>query len=110
MSSDLIAWIVGITLSVVVVGLGLRRNLSDVTRNWLPQFGKAQEPTAVPPSPFDDGQGRREYFPRQRQFLMWGYLLLGLCNATFAVLWADDRLLHAIGAVIFTAGALVFRS
>jgi hypothetical protein len=34
MSSDLIAWIVAITLGFAVVGLGLRRDLADITRNW----------------------------------------------------------------------------
>jgi hypothetical protein len=31
MGSDLIAWVLAITLGVAVVGLGLRRNLSDLT-------------------------------------------------------------------------------
>jgi hypothetical protein len=37
MSSDLIALVVGITLDIAIVVLGLRRNLSDVTRSWLPR-------------------------------------------------------------------------
>jgi hypothetical protein len=40
MSSDLMAWIVAITLGLAVVGLGLRRYLADITRNWLPRFGE----------------------------------------------------------------------
>jgi hypothetical protein len=49
MGSDLIAWVVAITLGVAVVILGLRRNLGDVTQEWLPRFGESPEPvTAMP--------------------------------------------------------------
>jgi peptidoglycan/LPS O-acetylase OafA/YrhL len=37
MSSDLIAWVVAVTLGIAVVVLGLQRNLSDTTR-WLVSF------------------------------------------------------------------------
>jgi hypothetical protein len=43
MSSDLIAWVVAITLAIAVVVLGLRRNLSETTRNGLPRFGGDSE-------------------------------------------------------------------
>lgn len=107
MSSDLIAWVVGITLGIAVVALGLRRNLADVTRSWLPRFGEAPEPAAVIPGSSHGGPGRRELSPRQRRLVIWGYLLLGLCNAAFAVLWADNRPLHAISAAFFATGAVV---
>jgi hypothetical protein len=54
------------------------------------------------------GQGRRQLSPRQRQFAVWAYLLTSLCNAALAVLWADNRLLHAISAALFAAGAVVY--
>lgn len=108
MSSDLIPWVVGITLGVADVGLGLRRNPGDVTRSWLPRFGKAPEPLTATPESSDSGQGRRQLSPRQRRFAIWGYLLISACNAAFAVLWADGRLLHALSAVLFAIGAVVF--
>lgn len=107
MSSDLIAWVVGITLGIAVVGLGLRRNLADVTRSWLPRLGEAPEPVTATPESSDGGQGRPQLSPRQRQFAIWAYLLISLCNAAFAVLWVDNRLLHAISAALFAIGAVV---
>ncbi|HEY6550572.1 MAG TPA: hypothetical protein VIY71_05160 [Solirubrobacterales bacterium] len=107
MSSDLIAWVVGITLGIAVVGLGLRRNLDDVTRTWLPRFGEAPESVTATLELSDGGQGRRPLSPRQRRFAIWAYLLLSVCNVAFAVLWADNRLLHAINAALFAIGAVV---
>lgn len=106
MSNDLIAWVIGIALGIAVVGLGLRRNLADVTRSWLPRFGEASEPvTATPESSY--GGGHRQLSPRQRRFVIWGYLLISLCNAAFAVLWSENRLPHAINAALFAIGAMV---
>lgn len=107
MSSNLIAWVVAITLGIAVVGLGLRRDLADVTRSWLPRFGEAPEPVSATPESSDGGQGRHELSPRQRQFAIWAYLLISVCNAAFAVLWVDNRLLHAINAALFATGAVV---
>jgi hypothetical protein len=107
MSSDLVAWVVGITLGIAVVGLGLRRNLADVTRSWLPRFGAAPEPPMATPESSDGGQGHRQLSPRQRQFVIWGYLLISLCNAAFAVSRADNRLLHVVSAALFAISALV---
>lgn len=107
MSSDLVAWVVGITLGIAVVGLGLRRNLGDVTRSWLPRFGEAPKPVTATPESFDGGQGRRQLSPRQRQFVNWGYLLISLWNAALAVLAADNRLLHVISAALFGIVAVV---
>jgi hypothetical protein len=64
MSSDLIALIVGITFGIAVVGLGLRRELGDVTRSWLPQFGEAPEPVIAGPELSEGGQGRRQLSSR----------------------------------------------
>lgn len=108
MSSDLIALVVAITLGLVVVGLGLRRNLSDVTRGWLPRFGQAPDPATGPPGLFDGGGGRRQISPRQRRLSIWFYLLLSVGYAAFAVLSAHSRLWHASMAALFAIGALVF--
>jgi hypothetical protein len=107
MSSDLIAWIVAITLGLAVVGLELRRDLAEVTRNWLPWFGEVAERSTATQGPSDGGQGRRQFSPRQRQWVIWAYLLISLCNAVLAVLWADNRLLHAVSAALFAIGAVV---
>ena|SRR6476660_1559896 len=110
MSNDLIALVVAITLGIAVVGLGLRRNLGDLTRSWLPRFGEGSEPTTATPGLFNGGQGRRELSPRQRRIAFWGYLLMSVSYAVLAALSADDRLLHASGAVLWLgAGVLVLR-
>jgi hypothetical protein len=107
MSSDLLAWVVGVTLGIAVIGLGLRRNLADVTRSWLPRFGEVPEPVTASPHLFDGGQGHHQLSPRRRLVFVLGYLLLSLCNAAFAVLWADGRLLHAVIAALFAIVAAV---
>jgi hypothetical protein len=108
MSSDFIAWIVAIALGVAVVGLGWRRKLADTTRNWLPRFGEASEQATVPPGPSDAEQRHRPLSPRQRRRIVWGYLLISLCNAALALLGADDRLFHAIIAALFALSAVAF--
>jgi hypothetical protein len=108
MSSELIAWVVGITLGIAVICLGLRRNLSDVTRSWLPRFGKAPEQGAAIPGLFDIGPGRRQLSPGQRRFAIWTYLLVSVFNAALAVLPTDNRLLHMVSAALFAVGAVVF--
>jgi hypothetical protein len=107
MSSDLIAWIVAITLGLAVVVLGLRRDLGEVTRNWLPRFGEASAPGTATPGPSDGGQKRRQLSPRQRRFAICAYLLFGLCYAVLAILSADSRLLHVSSAAIWATGAVV---
>src|SRR4051794_31428675 len=84
MSSDFIAWIVAIALGAAVVGLGWQRKLANTTRNWLPRFGEASEQVTVAPGLSDREQRRRPLSPRQRRWIVWGYLLLSLCNAALA--------------------------
>lgn len=107
MSNDLIAWVVGIALAITVVALGLRRNLADVTRSWLPQFGEAPKSVTAMPGSFDSGQKSRQLSPRQRQFVIWSFLIFGLCYAALAVLSADERLEHIGMAALFAIGAVV---
>lgn len=108
MSSDFIAWIVAIALGVAVVGLGLRRNLADTTRNWLPRSGEASEwVTATLEAP---GSERRRHplSPRQRRWTVGLYLLISLWNAAQVLIWVDDRLRHTIIAVLFALIAVVY--
>ena len=109
MGGELIAWVVAVTLGFAVVGLGLRRDLGETTRRWLPRFGEGSEQAAAtPPGMFDSGAGRRQLSPRQRRLGIWGYALFSLINAALAVLSAESRPLHAGTAVLFAVGAVVF--
>jgi hypothetical protein len=107
MGSDLIAWIVAIVLGVAVVGLGLRRNLGDTTRNWLPRSEEASGQGIGELAPFDGEQRRRPLSPRQRRWMIWAYLLMSLSIAAFAVLSAHNRLFNAILAATFALNAAV---
>lgn len=106
MSSDLIAGVIAITLGIVVVVLGLRRNLSETTRNGLPRFG-GDPKRATPTLGLHEGEERRRrpLSPRQRRWLVSFYLLIALTYAAFAVLSADSRLHDAIIASLFALGA-----
>jgi hypothetical protein len=109
MSSDLIAWIVAITLGIAVVVLGLRRSLSDTTRNGLPRFGGDPERATATLGLYEgEERRRRPLSPRQRRWMIWVYLLMSLSFAAFAVLSAHDRLFHAIFAAAFALNAVVF--
>lgn len=108
MSGDLIALVIGVALAGVVVCLGWRRNLAEVTQSWLPQFGKAPKSNGSDTGVIRWGRGHRKLSPRQRQFAIWAYLAISVFNATFAVLSADGRLLHVINVALFAAGAVVF--
>lgn len=107
MSSELIAWIVAVALGVAVICLGLRRDLGEVTRSWLPRFGEGSEDATEVPGPADGWQKPRQLSPRQRKWAIWFYLLIGLLYAVIAVLQADGRLLHVISAATFSAGAVL---
>ncbi|HYJ21280.1 MAG TPA: hypothetical protein VEW07_04570 [Solirubrobacterales bacterium] len=108
MGNDLIACIVALALGAVVVGLGWRRNLGETTQEWLPRFGEASEQEAPVSDPVDGGQRRRPLSPRQRRWIIWGYLLISLGNVALAVVWADDRLFRAIIAAGFAFAAVMF--
>jgi hypothetical protein len=106
MSSDLIALAIALTLGAAVVVLGLRRNLSETTRNGLPRFGGDSERATATLGLYEgEARQRRPLSPRQRRWLVSFYLLMALTDATFAVLSADDRLRHASAAGLFALGA-----
>lgn len=107
MSGDLIVLIVALTLGTAVVIMGLRRNLSETTRNGLPRFGGDPE-GATPTLGRYEGEGRRRrpLSPRQRRWLVSFYLLMAFTYAAFAVLPADDRLHDAGFAGFFALGAV----
>ncbi len=108
MSSDLIAGIVAVTLGLVVVVLGLRRNLSETTRNGLPRFGEDPESATVTLGLYEGGERRRHPLSRrQRRWMASSYLLFALIYAAFAVFSANDRLLHAGMVGLWTLGAVL---
>lgn len=107
MSSDLIAWVVAITLGVAVVVLGLRRNLSETTRNGLPRFGGNPEGVTVTLGLYEGGDRRRRPLsPRQKRWMAGGFLLLGLAYAVMALLSANDRWIHAVFAALWVIVAV----
>jgi len=108
MSSDLIAWIVAFGLGIAVVALGLRRNLGEATRNWLPRSKGASQQETGALGQSGDGQGRRPLSPRQRRWMSGGFLLLGLAYAGMAMLWANDRLIHAVFAALWMIIAVAY--
>jgi hypothetical protein len=109
MSSDLIALIVAIVLGTAVIILGLRRNLSETTRNGLPRLGADSEPETVTLGLYEGGERRRRPLsPRQRRWMSAGFLLLGVTYAVMAILSANDRLTHAVFAALWTIIAVAY--
>jgi len=109
MSSDLIAGVVALSLGFVVVVLGRRRNLDDVTQSWLPRFEGVPEKTTESPwvGSYGGARERRGLSPRQRRLAIGIYLLIVVLNATDAVLSAEDRLLHGITAGLVAIGVVM---
>lgn len=109
MGSDLIAWVVAVTLGIAVVVLGLRRNLSETTRNGLPRFGGNPERATANLGLYEgEERRRRPLSPRQRRWMIGAYLLMSLTWAAFAVLSDHSRLFDAILAIGFALNAAVF--
>ena len=107
MSTDLIALLVAFALGTVVIVLGLRRNLSETTRNGLPRFGGDPEHATATLGLYEgEERPRRRPSPRQRRWIASFYLLFALAEAVFTVLSTDSRLLHASTAGAFALGAL----
>lgn len=106
MSSDLIAWVVAIALGLAVVVLGLRRNLSETTRNGLPRFG-GERSTATLGLYEGEERRRRPLSPQQRRWMICTYLLTSLTFAAFAVSSAHERLFSAMLAATFALNAVV---
>jgi hypothetical protein len=108
MSGDLIALVVAFTLGTAVVILGLRRNLSETTRNGPPRLGGVSERVTPTLGLYEGGERRRRPLsPRQRWWMIWTYLLMSLSFAAMAVLLAHDRLFNAIFATTFALNAAV---
>jgi hypothetical protein len=106
MSNELIAWVVAITLGIAVVVLGLRRNLSETTRNGLPRFEGDPERATAALGLYEGGERRRRSLsPKERRWMIWAYLPMSLTFAAFAVLSAHDRLSSAILAATFALNA-----
>lgn len=108
MSSDLVAWVVAVTLGIAVVVLGLRRNLSETTRNGLPRFGGDPSRATAALGLYEGGERRRRQLsPREKRWMIRAYLLMSLSLAAVAVLSAHDKLPHALLAVAFALNAMV---
>lgn len=107
MSSDLIALVVAIGLGTVVVVVGMRRNLSETTRENLPRFGGESRPPIATEWPSEGERRRRQLSPRQARWYASFYLLVGIGNAALAFTSSDDRLLRAATAALFVLGAVL---
>jgi len=109
MDSDLIALVVALMLGAAVVILGLRRNLSETTRNGLPRFGADPEQAAATLGLYEgEERQRRPASPRQRRWLVSLYLLIAILQTASAVQSSDDRLLHAALAALMVLTVGVF--
>lgn len=107
MSSDLIALVFALALGAAVVIVGLRRDLSETTRNGLPRVGERPERATATLGLYEGEETRRRQLsPRQRRWMIWVYLLMSLTYAAYAGLSADDRLLHAGMAGLWALGAM----
>ena len=108
MSNDLIALVVALVLGIVVVVLGLLRNLSETTRDGLPRFGGDPERATATLGLYEgEERPRRPLSRRQRGWLALMYLLLALGQVDFAVRSANDRLIHAAVAALMVFGVAV---
>ncbi|HEV7483204.1 MAG TPA: hypothetical protein VGO13_08905 [Solirubrobacterales bacterium] len=106
MSRDLIVLLGALALGAVVAAVGMRRNLSETTRDWLPRFGGDTERATMAVGLYEGGERpRRPLSPRQRRSMALFYLLLALTNLAFAVLSADGRLFHAAIAALWVLSA-----
>ena len=96
-------------LGIAVVILGLRRNLSETTRNGLPRFGRDPERATPTLGLYEGGERRRHPLSaRQRRWMSGAFLLLGLVYVVMAILWANDRLIHAVFAALWVIIAVAY--
>jgi hypothetical protein len=90
-----------------VIIFGLRRNLSEATREGLPQFGRASEDGTVTFGPPEGSFRQRPLSQRGRRLLGVMYLLLGLNQVVLAVRSSDEWLIHTATAALFVLGVVV---
>lgn len=108
MSSSLVALALAIALTAAVVVIGLRRNLSETTREGLPRFEGGSEGATTHLDLYEGGERpRRPLSWRQRLGLAAFYLVLALMQVVDAVQSSDDRLLHVATAFAWALGAVV---
>lgn len=106
--SESLAWVVAIMLGAAVVVAGLRRNLADTPRSWLPRPGGVPEREVRDTEVARWGRRPRPLTPRQRRWMVGGFLLLGLAYAAMALLGANDRLVHAVFAAMWAIIAVAY--
>lgn len=112
MNGDLVALGIALLLGAAVVILGLRRELSETTRDGIPRFHEDPQESTMALGLYEgEERPRRPLTPVQRRWLALFWLLLALNQAASAVLTSDDRLIHAaLGAgFLFTAGMVLLR-
>jgi hypothetical protein len=108
MSSDLIAGVIAIALGAVVVGLGLRRKLSDVTRSGLPQYKRDPEAVSIATELYTGPPRRSQLSPRMRRAGICLYLFMFLGWAALAAFGAQERPAHVILATLSAGTAVGF--
>lgn len=107
MSGDLVVLVVALAVAAAVVIVGMRRNLSAVTREGLPQFGDSEGQTATLGMYEGEEMPRGPLSPRQRHGLAALYLLFALTEVVSAVRSSDDRLINAATAAMIVLAAVV---
>jgi len=107
-SGDLIALGIAIVLGLAVLGLGLRRQLGDLTQSWLPRYesGSAHEPYVS--TSYAKERGRTRLSKRMWWSLVVLYSVLALYRVVTAVATDEERLLNATLAVLFGVVVAVY--
>lgn len=99
---------VAVALTAAVVIVGLRRNLSETTRDGLPRFEGDSEGDA-PTLGLYEGEGRPPgpLSARQQRWFLAFFLLWTLFYAAYAALSTDDRLENAAKAGLLLVAAAI---
>jgi hypothetical protein len=108
MSSGLLVLAFALALGAAVVVVGLRRNLSETTRNGLPRFeGEDDRPTVTPGLYEGVERPRRPPSRRQWRWFVLFYVLWAFSTVAIAIFSSHDRSSHEIDAAIFMVGVVV---
>jgi hypothetical protein len=107
MSSDLVPVAIAVVLGAAVVVLGVRRNLSETTRNGLPRYGDPERATATLGLYEGEERPRRRPSRLEQRWFAAIYLLWALFEAISAVLSSHERLIHAAMAALILFGVVV---
>lgn len=101
MSSSLVAFALAGVLAAAVVVIGLRRNLSQTTREGLPEFGGDPEGVTTNLDLYQGEERPRGPLSRRQQLSFLAiFLIFAIVQIVDAILSADDRLQHLAGALL----------